>query len=163
MIDTLKLNKALATDLQSAGFLPALRNKAWFPSVSSSSYLFKGTGDFWLGSKVSWCFLASRSFLSLVSYMIKIFLIRYFLQRQRQWNSPCVDQYFYRRHPAGVSVSFSIPPRTLDNLTWHLLVCSSPRWSRYLDGNSLKANKNFQRLKSVILYFAVHGHIDIDM
>ena len=70
-----KLKIALATILQSSGFLPAFKKIASFPREFSSSYLriynytwkgsevdlLRGTGDFWLGSSVSWCFLDSCS------------------------------------------------------------------------------------------------------
>ena len=88
---TWKLKSDRATILQSSGFLPALRNSAWFPLTSWSSYLqnslccsfsflhiilfylLRGTGDFWLGRRVSWCFLDSRSTLSWVSFCWSIF------------------------------------------------------------------------------------------
>ena len=41
IIITWKLKSALATFLQSVGFFPALRNRAWLPFVSCSSYLNK--------------------------------------------------------------------------------------------------------------------------
>ena len=43
---TWKLNNALATILQSEGFLPALRKPAWLPLLSSS-YLMEDVEWFW--------------------------------------------------------------------------------------------------------------------